>query len=73
MGGAEALGPNQDVLQPDIRIGNGSRVVTQGVHKRCRQLTHGLVEFREGPRDVARSKGGVDVLYHFCSELRSIR
>ncbi len=43
---AEAAGPQQDVLQLCIRIGNGSGVIakdTDGVHK------NGPVEFCEGP------------------------
>jgi hypothetical protein len=48
LGGAEAVGPQQDVLQ----LEKG----TDGVHQRCRQLEHGPVEFLDEPHE-----SGVDI------------
>ncbi len=48
LGGAEAVEPQQDVLQ----FGKG----TYGVHQRCRQLGHSPVEFLDEPHE-----SGVDI------------
>jgi hypothetical protein len=55
LGGAVALGLQQDVLQFAVRIGDSGGVVAKGadgVHHQCRQLEHAPVEFRDGLCDA---------------------
>jgi len=56
--------PQQNVQQFTVRIGDGGGFLAKGakvVRKRCGQLGQGRVEFCEGPCDVVRGKGGIDV------------
>ncbi len=53
LGGTEAVGPQQDVLQ----FVKGA----DSVHQRCRQLGHGPVEFRDEPHDAVWDKSWVDI------------
>ncbi len=64
LGGAQAIGLQQDALQLGIRIGDGGGVIAKGAndfHKQCRKHEHCPVEFHEEPRDEVRGKGGVDI------------
>jgi hypothetical protein len=57
LGGAEAIGPQQDVLQFAIRGGNRTGVVAKvadGAHQLCGKLGHGLVELRESVHGGSR-------------------
>ncbi len=66
LGGAEAVGPQLDVLQFVIRVSDSDGVVakdTKSVHQRCRQLGHGLVEFCDGTCEMVAAKEELNHAY----------
>jgi hypothetical protein len=71
LGDAEAVGPQEDVLQLCVEVGNGSEVIAEradDVDERCRQFGHGPVEL---VRDrVTQIAAKVELMFrnHACGE-----